>query len=70
MTEEATKEELLDAIDEVNHLLVKCMEHAETYNTHDEVRPSAIRALDNAQEAHMKLTEAHPHWELPSEDEL
>jgi len=44
-------------VEEVDSLLQSALEDAEMYTSHDEVRPSAVRAFDKVNEARIKLDE-------------
>lgn len=65
--DEPTREELLAAVEEANDLLADVMRDAGTYAAHDEVRPSAIRGFDRAQEAHTRLVDVDPTRTTPDE---
>ena len=47
-------QEVVEAVDE---LLQSALKEANLYTSHDEVRPSAIRAFDKVEEARIKLDE-------------
>ena len=65
--DEPSREDLLDAIEEANDLLADVMRDGNTYTGHDEVRPSAVRGFDRAQEAHTRLVEVDPTRTSPDE---
>ena len=49
--------ETQEVVEEVDSLLQEALEHAETYHTHDEIRPSAVMAFDKVNKARLKLDE-------------
>jgi hypothetical protein len=57
---DASREELLEAIEEADDLLVEVLGHANTYVSHEKVRPSATLGFDKAEEAQSVLAEADP----------
>lgn len=57
---DASRAELLAAIEEANDRLADTMRQANIYQRHDEVRPSAIRAFDEAEEAVRTLVAVDP----------
>lgn len=65
MSEQPSRSELLEAVQAANELLGDAMDHANSYGSHDEVRPSAILAMKRAEEAHVILSGTHPGWENP-----
>jgi len=60
MSNDPTQKGVLEAVEQANDKLAEAMENAQTYASHQKVRPSAMRALDAAEEAHQLLTEVDP----------
>jgi len=48
-------EETQAVIETVDELLQEALQHANTYNSHKQVRPSAIRAFDCIEEGRFEL---------------
>ena len=53
MSDESTQE----VVEEVDRLLQEALKAANTYTSHDEIRPSAVRGFDRVEEARIKLDE-------------
>lgn len=51
MTDESTQ----DVIEDVDDALKKALEHANIYTSHDQLRPSALRAFDLVEDARERL---------------
>ena len=62
-TLEQRVDELEEAVEMTNDLLAPALEHANTYMSHDKTRPSAKRAFDKLQEAHLVLSRVDPSRE-------
>lgn len=57
---DATRAELLEAIEEADDLLADVISHANTYVSHEKIRPSAKMGFDKADEAQSMLSEVDP----------
>jgi len=44
-----------DTVESVDELLAEALEHANTYVSHEKVRPSAVYAFDKVEEARKEL---------------
>lgn len=51
MTDETTQ----NIVEDVDDALKEALEHANTYTSHDELRPSALRAFDLVEQARERL---------------
>lgn len=49
--------EIQEVVEEVDELLQNALKDANIYRTHDEVRPSALRAFSRVDDARRKLDE-------------
>lgn len=70
-TYDATIEDAAENIEDAIESLNETMRAASTHVSHDEIRPSAKKAFDNAQEALKTLIDAHPNYvqEEPNDDD-
>jgi len=57
MTDDRTPEDIQAVVEEVDQHLQSALRKAETYTDHDDVRPSALIAFDEVNEARQKLDE-------------
>lgn len=53
-----------DAVDDVFDHLEDAMEASKVMLSHDEVRPSSMKAAESAQDAYTSFVEAHPDYDL------
>lgn len=51
------EEEIQEVVEEVDEHLQKALEHATTYISHEQIRPSAAMGFDEVEEARKKLDE-------------
>jgi len=49
--------DIQDTVEEVDELLQEALQHANTYASHEEARPSAIMGFDKVEEARIALDE-------------
>lgn len=52
---DASRQELLEAIEDAGDLLADALRHANRHAKHDETRPSALMAFSNVEDAAIRL---------------